>query len=166
MLRRLHEDVAREPRAPVCECSSDCLQPEVVVGRHAADAARPPGRDRFRRLARIATESRQILPARVTGLEPRGKILEHRALSGSSHSSRALQLNLASPNSRLAEILGTHSSVMLSKNSEDHAEFDFSGTSDEQAQLLAALIQAGLAISSFGEQNLQQAYLRTIKEKK
>lgn len=94
-----------------------------------------------------------------------GKILEHRALSGSSHSSRALQLSLASPNPRLAEILAGHSKVMLGKNQDNHAEFDFSGTSDEQAQLLAELIQAGLAISSFGEQNLQQAYLRTIASK-
>ncbi|AMC35821.1 ABC transporter ATP-binding protein [Janthinobacterium sp. B9-8] len=96
-----------------------------------------------------------------------GKILEHRALSNGSHgtSSRALQLSLASPNPRLAEILAAHSSVVLSKNSDNHAEFDFSGSSDEQAQLLAELIQSGLAISSFGEQNLQQAYLRTIASK-
>ncbi|MEJ2794604.1 ABC transporter ATP-binding protein [Iodobacter sp. LRB] len=94
-----------------------------------------------------------------------GKILEHRALSGSSHSSRALQLSLASPNPQLAEILAGHSKVVLSKHQDNHAEFDFSGTSDEQAQLLAELIQAGLAISSFGEQNLQQAYLRTIASK-
>jgi ABC-2 type transport system ATP-binding protein len=93
-----------------------------------------------------------------------GKILEHRALQHASRS-KALQLSLASPNPRLAEILTAHAKVLLSKNSNDHAEFDFSGTSDEQAQLLAELIQSGLAISSFGEQNLQQAYLRTIASK-
>jgi ABC-2 type transport system ATP-binding protein len=94
-----------------------------------------------------------------------GKILEHRALASHGSSSRALQLRLARPNPRLTEILAAHSIIVLSKTQDHHAEFDFSGNSDEQAQLLAGLIQSGLAISSFGEQNLQQAYLRTIASK-
>jgi ABC-2 type transport system ATP-binding protein len=91
-----------------------------------------------------------------------GKILEHRALH-QGLASKALQLRLASPNDKLIEILSAHPAINLSKADTLHAEFDFNGNSAEQARLLAELIQAGLAITSFGEQNLQQAYLRSIE---
>ncbi|MEN9658767.1 MAG: hypothetical protein RL571_2232 [Pseudomonadota bacterium] len=91
-----------------------------------------------------------------------GKILEHRALH-QGLASKALQLRLASPNDKLIDILSANPAINLSKADTLHAEFDFNGNSAEQARLLAELIQAGLAITSFGEQNLQQAYLRSIE---
>ncbi|MDW5417019.1 ABC transporter ATP-binding protein [Iodobacter sp. CM08] len=91
-----------------------------------------------------------------------GKILEHRALH-QGLACKALQLRLASPNDKLMGILSANPAISLSKADALHAEFDFNGNSAEQALLLAELIQAGLAIISFGEQNLQQAYLRSIE---
>ncbi|MGL4604810.1 MAG: ABC transporter ATP-binding protein [Iodobacter sp.] len=91
-----------------------------------------------------------------------GKILEHRALH-QGVMNQSLQLTLAAPDERLAGILAAQNAVRISKTSPDHAEFDFSGNQAGQAQLLADLIHAGLAITRFGEQNLQQAYLRSIE---
>ncbi|WP_293933062.1 ABC transporter ATP-binding protein [Iodobacter sp.] len=91
-----------------------------------------------------------------------GKILEHRALH-QGLACKALQLRLASPNDKLMDILSANPAISLSKADALHAEFDFNGNNSEQALLLAELIQAGLAITSFGEQNLQQAYLRSIE---
>lgn len=91
-----------------------------------------------------------------------GKILEHRALH-QGVMNQSLQLTLAAPDERLAGILAAQNAVRIGKTSPDHAEFDFSGNQAEQAQLLADLINAGLAITRFGEQNLQQAYLRSIE---
>jgi ABC-2 type transport system ATP-binding protein len=96
-----------------------------------------------------------------------GRVLEDRALPNNAlrmSETRTLRLELATPDERLARWLNSRPHVACRDAANDRAEISFRGGTDAQARLLAALLEAGFAVSSFAEykENLQQAYLRSV----
>jgi len=96
-----------------------------------------------------------------------GRVLESRALPAAAPADapRTLRLQLAAPDARLPAWLHAQAGVAACAQAEsDRAEISFQGDAGAQAALLAALVQAGFAVTSFAEhkENLQQSYLRSV----
>jgi ABC-2 type transport system ATP-binding protein len=77
---------------------------------------------------------------------------------------RRLHLDLAQPDGRLTDWLGSYDEIVLKEVTGTHAAFDFHGDLTVQALMLKALINEGFAVSSLSEhkENLQQSYLRSV----
>ena len=96
-----------------------------------------------------------------------GQVLENRALAPNTpqpNRSRRLKIMLASDYPDWASLLQKHGLVV--QNCESHtAVCGFTGTLEQQAALLAALVQDGLPIVYFAEdkENLEQTYLRSLQ---
>lgn len=95
-----------------------------------------------------------------------GRVLESRALQGVAQTdgARILRLQLAAPDARLADWLHARPGVVCRNVDSGFAEINFQGDANAQAALLAALVQAGFAVTGFAEhkENLQQSYLRSV----
>ncbi len=95
-----------------------------------------------------------------------GRVLENRALQAAHlpGASRSLRITLAAPDSRLAAWLAQQPGIEPHGSGEDHAQIGFEGDQAAQAALLAELVKAGFAVTSFSEykENLQQSYLRSV----
>ena len=95
-----------------------------------------------------------------------GRVLENRALSAPHlpGAQRTLRITLAAPDGRLGSWLTQHLGAEPGDSGEDYAQIGFGGDQPAQAALLAELVKAGFAVSSFAEhkENLQQSYLRTV----
>jgi len=93
-----------------------------------------------------------------------GRIIEHAAIAGSRQST-LLEVRLSSPHDSLREILADRDNVAELRVNETQATFSFSIDPAEQYRLLKELLDRGLPICSFAEQrqNLQEAYLKTVK---
>ncbi len=95
-----------------------------------------------------------------------GHVLENRALQTPPlpDAKRSLEISLAVPDSRLAPWLALQLGVHATHASAGSAQIDFEGGLSAQAALLAELIKAGFAVTSFAErrENLQQTYLRSV----
>jgi len=96
-----------------------------------------------------------------------GRIVEQRALhSGGEARERHMQVTLAAPDARAAEVLAGLSFVAAVAAEGPHVSFTLRGDEGAQAQALSALVGAGIAVVAFGEarENLQDSYLRTVAE--
>ncbi len=95
-----------------------------------------------------------------------GRVLENRALAAPHlpGSLRSLRITLAAPDSRLAGWLAQQSGIEPHDSGADYAQIGFAGDQAEQATLLAELVKAGFAVTTFAEykENLQQSYLRSV----
>ncbi|MCZ6720801.1 MAG: ABC transporter ATP-binding protein [Proteobacteria bacterium] len=95
----------------------------------------------------------------------RGRVKENRAIAATTIASgRRLKAVLSAPDARLGELLAATEGVSRLAIEEQMARFDFSGDAARQALLLKILIEAGLAISHFGEerQTMQDVYLERL----
>jgi ABC-2 type transport system ATP-binding protein len=93
-----------------------------------------------------------------------GRIVEHREIrTADPGHSRRLRVGLAAPDERLAGILEAAGAQPVAVRA-DGAELDWTGDAAAQALLLRALIEAGLAVSSFEavRENLHDSYLETV----
>ncbi len=96
----------------------------------------------------------------------RGRVKENRAIAATTIASgRRLKAVLSAPDARLGELLAATEGVSRLAIEEQTARFDFSGDAARQARLLKTLIEAGLAISHFGEerQTMQDVYLERLR---
>lgn len=93
-----------------------------------------------------------------------GRIIDHAPLAA-SRPSTVLEIRLASPHSRLREILAGREHVASVQGDDLQASFSFSADPAQQHQLLKVLLDDGLPVCLFAEQrhNLQDAYLKTVK---
>jgi ABC-2 type transport system ATP-binding protein len=93
-----------------------------------------------------------------------GRIIEHTPLAGNKPST-FLEIKLASPHGSLRDVLAGRDNVADLCVSDDQATFSFSIDPIEQHRLLKELLDRGAPICSFSEQrqNLQEAYLKTVK---
>ena len=93
-----------------------------------------------------------------------GRIIDHAPLAASSPST-VLEVRLATPHSRLREILADSEQVADVQADDLQASFSFSADPNQQHRLLKKLLDGGLAVCLFTEQrhNLQDAYLKTVK---
>ncbi len=95
-----------------------------------------------------------------------GRVLENRALPATHlpGAQRNLRVTLAAPDDRLVAWLGQRPGIKPHDSGRDYAQIGFDGDQAAQAALLADLVKAGFAVSSFAEykENLQQSYLRSV----
>ncbi len=95
-----------------------------------------------------------------------GCVLENRPLAATHlpGTQRNLRVTLAAPDNRLAAWLEQQPGIKPHDSGEDYAQIGFEGDLAAQAELLAELVKAGFAVSSFAEhkENLQQSYLRSV----
>jgi len=95
-----------------------------------------------------------------------GRVLENRALPATHlpGAQRTLRITLAAPDARLASWLAQQDDLTPAECEEDYALAGFDGDAVAQAALLSRLVQAGFAVTAFGEykENLQQSYLRSV----
>ena len=93
-----------------------------------------------------------------------GRVLEQRSLvADAAH--RLLRMELAEPAAHIPDVLGSHALVHDARLDGDGVMFAFAGSSRQQHELLAACIEAGVAVSGLGEANarLQDEYLRRVR---
>ena len=93
-----------------------------------------------------------------------GRVVEQRRLDPIQGRTRRMQVALAAPDARLATVLAGQPGVDAVEVRDATATFAWQGEDAGQAALLAALLGAGLAVTSFGEarENLSDSYLRTV----
>jgi ABC-2 type transport system ATP-binding protein len=94
-----------------------------------------------------------------------GRIVEQRRLNPQDQGEkRRLHVTLAAPDARLGEILSRLPHVDAVEVRGAQASFRWAGDAPSQAELLRALLDAGLAVVGFGEEreNLHESYLRTV----
>jgi ABC-2 type transport system ATP-binding protein len=95
-----------------------------------------------------------------------GRILGNRELklAHMPDAPRRLHLDLAQPDGRLTDFLGSYDEIVLKEVTGTHAEFDFHGDLTVQAAMLKVLINEGFAVCSLSEhkENLQQSYMRSV----
>jgi ABC-2 type transport system ATP-binding protein len=94
-----------------------------------------------------------------------GRMIEHRALAGgAAEPVRRLRLELVSPAPNLADVLAGIDGVRMLENAGRVALLELTGSDIAQAALLRALVERGLAVSSFAQEreNLHASYLRTV----
>jgi ABC-2 type transport system ATP-binding protein len=96
----------------------------------------------------------------------RGRVKENRAIAATAVAvGRRLKAVLSAPDARLGELLAAAEGVSRLAIEEQTARFDFSSDAARQALLLKTLIEAGLAVSHFGEerQTMQDVYLKRLR---
>jgi ABC-2 type transport system ATP-binding protein len=95
-----------------------------------------------------------------------GRIIENRALHPQAAHRRRMRLALAAPDLGLRERLEAAPGVRVLQADDRTAVVEVRGGAVEQAQLLAALVAAGLPVCAFAEarEDLQASYLRTVAE--
>ncbi|MFN8390057.1 MAG: ABC transporter ATP-binding protein [Bdellovibrionota bacterium] len=81
---------------------------------------------------------------------------------------RILSIQLADESTTLRELLAAAPGVTVNECTERSANISFAGTKLEQSALLSSLIQSGLHIAAFTEENLsmQEIYLAQLKAKR
>ena len=96
----------------------------------------------------------------------RGRIVEQRRVQGGDARARRLRVALEAADERLAQMLAADASVANVTLEGRVASFDFSGDERAQANLLRALVSAGLAVAAFeaARENLHDSYLRTVRK--
>ena len=98
-----------------------------------------------------------------------GRIVEQRALhTGEEARERRMQVTLAAPDARAAEVLAAQHGVGVVAVEGAQITFTLRGEAAAQALVLRALVEGGIAIVAFGEsrENLHDSYLRTVAEPK
>jgi ABC-2 type transport system ATP-binding protein len=93
-----------------------------------------------------------------------GRVVEQRELQDAAPGAiRRLRVLLAAPDDRLAEALRQAGAEGIEIEASE-ASFEWHGDEAGQALLLRSLVEAGLAVASFGEvrRNLQDSYLETV----
>lgn len=100
-----------------------------------------------------------------------GRVAEHRALAASGAGAtlapaRRLRVGVLQAPEVLQRWLATEAALPPARVDGRTLEFAFDGDEAAQAALLARLVAAGFAVSSFAEQreNLQQSYLRRVAD--
>ncbi len=95
-----------------------------------------------------------------------GKIVDNDFFEQKNTNLRRLLLKLTKPSVDLKSILEAEELISNINCTETTANFDFSGTETQQAELMMALIGKGLSVLSFAEEkvNMQDKYLDTIKQ--
>jgi ABC-2 type transport system ATP-binding protein len=96
-----------------------------------------------------------------------GRIVEHRALDRGAAALagvRRLRVALAAPDAALRGVLEAQPGVTVIEAGAGEAVVELTGGAPAQAELLSALVRAGLAVSAYGEtrENLHESYLRTV----
>ena len=98
-----------------------------------------------------------------------GRVVEQRALHGADEArGRHMQITLAASDARAAEVLATLPAVSAVAIDGPRVSFTLRGDNGAQAEVLRALVGAGIAVVAFGEarENLHDSYLRTVAEAK
>jgi ABC-2 type transport system ATP-binding protein len=96
-----------------------------------------------------------------------GRIVEQRELRpGGEAREYRMQLTLSAPDARALEVLASQPDVASVVAEGAEVRFALRGGQDRQAQILRALVEAGVAVVAFGEsrENLHDSYLRTVSE--
>ena len=94
-----------------------------------------------------------------------GRVVEQRRLGAEGAGNRRrLSVGLAAPDARLAAVLGAQPGIDAIAVDGAGASFSWVGDEPARAVLLKALIESGLAVTSFEEarENLHDSYLRTV----
>ena len=97
-----------------------------------------------------------------------GRLMEHRALDrlagAVQEGPRRLRILLASPDPELAARLSAQPGVTVLESDASAALISWAGDESAQALLLRAIVESGLAVSSFGEarENLHDSYLKSV----
>ncbi len=98
-----------------------------------------------------------------------GRVVEQRSLDArdTSHE-RRIEITLAVPDARALEVLASQPGVASAAAQGAQLTFTVRGAGEVEAQVLRALVEAGIAVTAFGEarENLQDSYLRTVEEPK
>ena len=95
-----------------------------------------------------------------------GEVVEHRAIEGGAvPGERRLRVRLARPEAGLAARLAVFAGVRVAEASDREAVIALAGDEARQAELLAQLLAAGLAVAEFAaeRENLHESYLRTVR---
>ena len=92
-----------------------------------------------------------------------GRMVEHRRLEHAVQQSRRVRLRLAKADERLLHVLGPLAATTPELNGLE-ARFQFSGDDTALAELLAALVTAGLPVCELAPEDvtLQDAYLKAV----
>jgi hypothetical protein len=79
-----------------------------------------------------------------------------------------MQVTLAAPDARALEVLAAQPNVSAAVADGALITFALRGEESAQAPVLRALVEAGIAVTAFGEarENLHDSYLRTVAEPK
>jgi len=95
-----------------------------------------------------------------------GRIIENRSLHPQAAHRRRVRVLLSAPDIGLREQLAAAPGVQVLLADAQSALVEVHGGAAEQAQLLAALVAAGLPVCGFAEarEDLQASYLRTVTE--
>lgn len=93
-----------------------------------------------------------------------GRIIDHASLE-SSRSGACVELRLAAPCAGLSDFLAAREFVSDLHINTDLVTFSFSSDPSEQHRLLKELLDRGIPVCSFAEQqkNLQDVYLKTVR---
>ena len=95
-----------------------------------------------------------------------GEVVEHRPLEGGAGpGERRLRLRLAAPRADLAAVLGARPGVRVVEAGDREAVLALAADEAAQADLLASLLAAGLAVAEFAQEreNLHDSYLRSVR---
>jgi ABC-2 type transport system ATP-binding protein len=92
-------------------------------------------------------------------LVDRGRIVEYGPIAGAAGERRRMVVRLAAPNNAATALLRGRTDVSAVEAGDTAISFEFAGGATEQAALLAALVNAGVAVASFAE---AQASLEAI----
>lgn len=95
-----------------------------------------------------------------------GQVIEHRPLAGgvTPTGAQQIRMTLAQSHAGLAETLTTLTGVNVLECGEHGALLVITGGAQEHSNVLRALVNAGVPVSTFAEEheNLHQSYLRTV----
>jgi ABC-2 type transport system ATP-binding protein len=96
-----------------------------------------------------------------------GRIIENRALHEASQPVRRVRLALTRLSPDFHGHLAAQAGVKVIEHDGRGALIEFTGAAEAQAELLAALVRAGVPLMSFSEEreDLQASYLRTVRDK-
>jgi ABC-2 type transport system ATP-binding protein len=96
-----------------------------------------------------------------------GRVVEHRPLSGtvSETGTQHIRVKLARPHEPLQDALTALSGIRVMECNALDALLAIAGGAAEQAEVLRALVNAGVPVAEFAEEheNLHQSYLRTVQ---
>ncbi len=96
----------------------------------------------------------------------RGRILQHGAIQAERAARRRLKVAVVSGRETAAALLGDWPGVGIPVAAADGLAFDFAGDAAAQAALLTALIGAGVAVTTFAEDqaSLEDLYLARLRQ--
>lgn len=94
-----------------------------------------------------------------------GTVIEYRALNGAATGGRRIRIALARAHDSWQATLESVPGVSIIERAERHAVIAITGDENAQADVLRALVSAGVPVSGFVEEqeNLHQSYLRTVQ---